>query len=69
MGVLTLNSDGLKSQWSVDPADAVNRDPSVIAGIIYRDNRRDRDDATVLVLRECPEESTARPRPGVGGPV
>ncbi len=31
-----------------------HRHPSVIAGILYRDLRRERDDATVVVIRRKP---------------
>ncbi|HEY7497475.1 MAG TPA: ATP-binding SpoIIE family protein phosphatase [Vicinamibacterales bacterium] len=48
--VIVLNSDGLGSHWS--PADYPGlwvKDPALIAGAIYRDFTRRRDDATVVV--------------------
>lgn len=51
-GLLIMNSDGLKSRWSLEnyPGLAA-RHAAVIAGVLYRDYRRDRDDATVVVVR------------------
>ena len=50
--VLVVHSDGLSSRWSLDayPGLAARR-PGVIAGVLYRDFRRERDDATVVVAR------------------
>jgi anti-sigma regulatory factor (Ser/Thr protein kinase) len=50
---LVLHSDGLVSHWTLDryPGLAA-RHPMLIAGILYRDFRRGRDDTTVVVLRE-----------------
>jgi anti-sigma regulatory factor (Ser/Thr protein kinase) len=52
---LVLHSDGLASHWTFDrhPGLAA-RHPMLIAGILYRDFRRGRDDTTVVVLREAP---------------
>jgi hypothetical protein len=45
-------SDGLASHWEVSEYPGlVNRHPAVIAGVLYRDHRRKRDDVTVLVAR------------------
>lgn len=51
-GMLILNSDGLGRQWDLDayPGLAMCH-PSLIAGILYRDFARDRDDACVLVAK------------------
>jgi hypothetical protein len=50
--LLVLNTDGLVTQWRLDgyPGLAA-RHPSVIAGVLYRDFRRLRDDVTVVVIR------------------
>src|SRR5262249_24273853 len=50
--LLVLTSDGLASRWSLEryPGLAL-RDPSLIAGVLYRDFKRSRDDVTVLVAR------------------
>jgi anti-sigma regulatory factor (Ser/Thr protein kinase) len=50
--LLILYSDGLRSLWALDPYPGLlQRDPALIAGVLYRDSRRQRDDVTVLVLR------------------
>lgn len=50
--VLVMHSDGLSARWSLDAYPGLlSRDPSLIAGVLYRDAQRGRDDATVLVLR------------------
>ncbi|MBZ5584421.1 MAG: SpoIIE family protein phosphatase [Acidobacteriia bacterium] len=53
-GALTLvYSDGIATHWSMDAYEGLgSMDVSLIAGVIYRDWRRGRDDATVLALRE-----------------
>lgn len=49
-----LCSDGIGSQWSLDAYPGLSScHPSLIAGVIYRDFARGRDDATVLVVREA----------------
>jgi anti-sigma regulatory factor (Ser/Thr protein kinase) len=51
-GVLVLHSDGLSTHWGLESYPGVlTRDPSVIAGVLYRDFKRGRDDATVVVAR------------------
>jgi anti-sigma regulatory factor (Ser/Thr protein kinase) len=56
--LLLMYSDGLQTHWSFDAYPGlVERHPSVIAGVLYRDYARGRDDATVVVARE------ARPKP------
>jgi anti-sigma regulatory factor (Ser/Thr protein kinase) len=52
--VLVLHSDGLTTKCSLDsyPGLAV-RDPSLIAGVLYRDFARGTDDATVVVVTEA----------------
>lgn len=52
-GLLILHSDGLSSHWSLDPYPGLTRkDPSLIAGVLYRDFASRRDDVVVLVGRE-----------------
>jgi anti-sigma regulatory factor (Ser/Thr protein kinase) len=52
-GLLVLCSDGIATQWSLDAYPGLRqRDPALIAGVLYRDHGRGRDDATVLVVRE-----------------
>jgi anti-sigma regulatory factor (Ser/Thr protein kinase) len=51
--VVLLYSDGISTHWSLgNYGGLLFRDPSLLAGIIYRDWNRGRDDATILVARE-----------------
>lgn len=53
--LLVLASDGLSTRWDLDPYPGLfMRTPALIAGVLYRDFNRRRDDATVLVLRGRP---------------
>jgi len=53
--LVLLYSDGISSHWSLDTYNGLTaRDTSLIAGVIYRDWKRGRDDATVLVIRQKP---------------
>ena len=52
-GLLVMNSDGIGSHWSIDAYPGLRqRDPGLIAGVLYRDFVRGRDDATAVVVRE-----------------
>ncbi len=52
-GLLVLHSDGLSNRWTMDPYPGLTRkDPSLIAGVLYRDFANRRDDVVVLVGRE-----------------
>jgi anti-sigma regulatory factor (Ser/Thr protein kinase) len=49
---LVMHSDGLKTTWNLDRYPGIwNKHPSLIAGVLYRDFTRDRDDITVLVAK------------------
>lgn len=49
---VVLHSDGLSNRWRMaDYPGLVACHPSLIAGILYRDFRRGRDDATIAVIR------------------
>jgi anti-sigma regulatory factor (Ser/Thr protein kinase) len=51
--LLVMHSDGLGTQWRVeDYPGLTQRDPSLIAAVLYRDFARGRDDVTVVALRE-----------------
>lgn len=51
-GALILHSDGLSGRWNLEAAPGLlARAPAVIAGVLYRDFARGRDDATVLVIK------------------
>jgi len=53
--LVVLNSDGLTSRWDVCRYPGLaRRHPTLTAGVLYRDFRRGRDDATVVVVRETP---------------
>lgn len=50
---LVLHSDGLSSRWRLESYPGLlSQDPSVVAGVLYRDGNRGYDDITVVVLRE-----------------
>jgi len=52
-GLLVMHSDGLGTQWRLDRYPGLTaKHPSLIAGVLYRDFNRGRDDVTVLVARE-----------------
>jgi hypothetical protein len=51
--VMVLHSDGLLTRWTLDRYPALReRDPALIAAVLYRDFARGRDDVTVVVGRE-----------------
>ncbi|HEU0058485.1 MAG TPA: ATP-binding SpoIIE family protein phosphatase [Hyphomicrobiaceae bacterium] len=56
-----LHSDGLTPRWDLnDYPGLIAAHPSLLAGILYRDFRRGRDDASIVVVRsnfECPPAS------------
>jgi anti-sigma regulatory factor (Ser/Thr protein kinase) len=50
--LLVMHSDGLSSRWNLDAYPGlVGSDPALIAGVLFRDHQRGRDDVTVLVAR------------------
>jgi len=52
--ILVLASDGLGTNWSLDAYPGLQqRHPSLIAGVLYRDFARGRDDVTVLVAKRA----------------
>ena len=52
-GLLILHSDGLSSRWALEPYPGLTRkDPSLVAGVLYRDFASRADDVVVLVGRE-----------------
>lgn len=51
-GILVMHSDGLQSRWDLSRYPGLlARQPALIAGVLLRDFRRERDDASVLVLK------------------
>ena len=54
--VLVMHSDGLKNNWTHDNYPGfTRRHPGLVAGLLYRDFRRERDDVTVIAARNCYE--------------
>jgi anti-sigma regulatory factor (Ser/Thr protein kinase) len=52
--LVIMQSDGLQTHWRLDRYPGLTaRDPAVIAGTLYRDYSRGRDDVTVLAVREA----------------
>jgi len=50
--LVVLYSDGILTHWSLESYGGLpSRDPALVAGVIYRDQKRGRDDATVVVVR------------------
>jgi anti-sigma regulatory factor (Ser/Thr protein kinase) len=50
---LVMHSDGISSQWSADQYPGLlARHPALLAGVLFRDFARPRDDVTVLVIRD-----------------
>lgn len=51
--LLIMHSDGLSTRWDLTRYPGLSRrPPGLVAGILYRDHKRGRDDATVVVARE-----------------
>ena len=51
-GLFVMCSDGIGTAWVLDPYPGLfGAHPSLIAGVLYRDFTRIRDDATVVVVR------------------
>ena len=51
--LLVLHSDGLATSWRLEQYPGLSaRDPALIAGVLYRDFKRGRDDVTVVTARE-----------------
>ena len=52
-GMLVLHSDGISGRWSLDDYPGLaHKHPALIAGVLFRDHQRPRDDSTVLVAME-----------------
>ncbi|HEY7205210.1 MAG TPA: SpoIIE family protein phosphatase [Methylomirabilota bacterium] len=50
--VLVMHSDGLASRWQIERYPGLSsRHPSLVAGVLYRDWSRGRDDVTVVAAR------------------
>ena len=54
-GYLVMHSDGVSGRWRTDSYPGVLAgDPSLLAAVLFRDFGRNRDDATVIALRDQP---------------
>jgi len=50
--LIVMHSDGLHNGWNLDEYPGIRRrHPSIIAGVLYRDASRNRDDACIVVAR------------------
>jgi anti-sigma regulatory factor (Ser/Thr protein kinase) len=57
--ILVMHSDGLKSGWDLKRYPGIwNKHPALIAGVLYRDFSRERDDVTVLIAKNRLEPVT-----------
>ena len=60
--LLILHSDGLATHWNLGEYPGLaSRHPGVIAGVLYRDHERGRDDATIIVIRNRAGGPIAQP--------
>ena len=53
--MIVLHSDGISAKWNLStyPGLAAQH-PSLVAGILFRDHRRPRDDASIVVAAGTP---------------
>jgi anti-sigma regulatory factor (Ser/Thr protein kinase) len=57
--LVIMQSDGLQTHWRLDRYPGLlARDPALIAGILYRDFSRGRDDVTVLAVRQRDQDGS-----------
>jgi hypothetical protein len=50
-GLLVMHSDGISSRWLLDTYPGLaRRHPAIVAGVLWRDFSRGRDDATIVVV-------------------
>jgi anti-sigma regulatory factor (Ser/Thr protein kinase) len=57
--VLIMHSDGLTSRWTLEQYPGLQtHHPSVIAGVLYRDFTRGRDDVTVVVVKRIQNKAS-----------
>ena len=65
--LLVMHTDGLSAQWQLPKYSGLRfRHPALVAAVLYRDFRRVRDDATVLVVRDAVSSLAAAPPPPPG---
>jgi anti-sigma regulatory factor (Ser/Thr protein kinase) len=57
--LVIMHSDGLSARWNLaDHTGLFNQHPGVIAGVLYRESSRKRDDVTVVVVRHRPNSAS-----------
>jgi hypothetical protein len=50
--VLIMHSDGLGSKWDLNQYPGLaGKPPSIISAVLYRDFQRERDDVTVMTVK------------------
>ena len=55
--LLIMHSDGLETRWNLDAYPGLaQRHCSLVAGVLYRDFKRGRDDTTIVVMRVAGRE-------------
>jgi anti-sigma regulatory factor (Ser/Thr protein kinase) len=60
--LLILHSDGISANWKLSTyPDLFEHRPATVAGVLYRDAARRRDDATILVSRLSPHTDAVGP--------
>lgn len=53
--LLVMHSDGVSSRWDFDAYPGLREhDPSLVAGVLYRDHGRENDDSSIVVFRPPP---------------
>lgn len=58
--LVILASDGLSTQWRLDRYPGLlSHHPMLIAGVLYRDFSRRRDDVCVVVVKQTEEEEAS----------
>jgi anti-sigma regulatory factor (Ser/Thr protein kinase) len=58
--LVIMQSDGLQTHWRLDRYPGLlARDPALIAGVLYRDFTRGRDDVTVLAVRQVNQDGSS----------
>ena len=58
-GLLVMHSDGISNRWELDTYPGLAfRHPAIVAGVLWRDFGRGRDDATIVVVGRPPAGET-----------
>jgi len=58
--MLVMHSDGVGTHWELATYPGLRvKHPSLIAGVLFRDHRRERDDASVVVVKDRPHTPAA----------